>query len=95
MDLLSLMKILENSDLVRIVENINGFAGFDNATVPVWKNETGLSITVNETSFSDLWKVFMIEELDGLWWFSVFYRVGGNVTFRLFKVVDVLSVVFE
>lgn len=95
MDLLSLMKILENSDLVRIVENINGFAGFDNATVPVWKNETGLSITINETTFNDLWKVFMIEDLEGLWWFAVLYRVKGNVTYKLFSLVDVGSVVVE
>ena len=95
MNLLSLMKILEGSGLVRVVENVSGFAGFDNCTVPVWQNEAGLTITVNEDSFSDLWKVFLIDDLEGLWWFAVFYRVGGNVTFRLFKVVDVLSVVFE
>lgn len=95
MNLLSLMKILESSGLIRVVENISGFAGFDNRTVPVWQNETGLTITVNEDEFNDLWKVFLIDDLEGLWWFAVFYRVGGNVTYRLFKVVDVSSVVFE
>lgn len=95
MDLLSLLRILENSDLVRVVENINGFAGFDNATVPVWKNENDLTVTVNEDTFEDLWKVFMIEDLEGVWWFAVLYRVGGNVTHRLFSLVDVGSVVVE
>ena len=95
MDLLSIMKILEHSNLVRELQYVKSFAGFDNREVVMWVNENDNTITVNGDVVSNFWKCFLIKDLEGIWYFVVMYTVEDSWSKLLMPVVNLESLVIS
>lgn len=100
MDLLSIVSKLEQTGYFnRVVENIIRLNGFRDVTVPVWKVNDGisdLSITVDGVTVDDVWKCFVVDDLEGIWYFVVMKKfdvgVRGRFSHELFVLVDISSV---
>lgn len=95
MDLLSIMQILENSNLVRELQTIKSFAGFESKEVVMWINENDTEIIVNGDAVSNFWKCFLIKDLEGIWYFVVMYTVEDSWSKLLMPVVNLESLVVE
>ena len=95
MDLLSIMQILEGSNLVRELQSIKSFAGFESRDVVVWVNPADVSISVNDDDVPNFWKCFLIKDLEGIWYFVVMYTVEDSWSKLLMPVVNLESLVIS
>lgn len=95
MDLLSIMQVLENSNLVRELQSIKSFSGFESRDVVMWINENDTEIVVNGDAVGNFWKCFLIKDLEGIWYFVVMYTVEDSWSKLLVPVVNLESLVVE
>ena len=89
MNLLEVVSILEQSGMSRSLENISGFAGFEDADLCVWKNDGDLTVTVNDVDYGNVWKCFCNQDLEEVWYLVVLQQFSGKVVSKVFPILDV------